>query len=284
MDERDKDHTGPDSADDKAHFELSPHDQDEAEDGDGAEGRSEPEARPRAEAKPLLQLQEDKCPKCGMALRHDAVFCIKCGYDLRTNEVRTAQVGVEHVAEPPAPDANDFSKPGRGGIGLLVGIGGAITVGAMVMAGLRAPPSFAPTAASIVLCLYEVALHTGTGLIAILIAARVSEMKPGRLDLAAARIFVAFAAFQLIHSITFGEYRLLVTLLMYPLAMATYWGVVMLLFRKPRMVALLVLISHFVLWVLVQMGMSLSAYVGEVSARPPAVVAPAHAGDGTLPM
>jgi hypothetical protein len=127
--------------------------------------------------------------------------------------------------------------------------------------------------ASVVLCLYETALHTGTGVIAVLIAARIAELKPGRLDLAAARVFVEFSAFQLLHSITFGEYRLLVTILMYPIALAAYGGLVMLLFKKSRTIAGTVLVAHFVLWIVVQAGMSLAGYVSHVEQTQPAPAA-----------
>lgn len=228
------------------------------------------------DAPPLLELAEDKCPKCGTVLSHDAVFCIKCGYDMRTNETRTPTLGVEHVFEKPKEEEPVFAAPGRGSIKMLLAIGGAITLGAMVIAGLNAPPRFLPVVANVLLCLYETALHTGTGVVAVLIAARVAELKLGSLELAAARVFVAFSAFQLLHSINFGQYQLLVTLLMYPIALATYWALIMLLFRKPRMVALHVLIAHFVLWVAVQLGMELTAYARSVPAAK--VVEPAPAG------
>ena len=228
---------------------------------------SPPPAASPSEAPSLLELAEDHCPKCGMVLSHDAVFCIKCGYDLRTNEVRQATVGVEHVAEAPAaPLENVFSPPGRGNVQVLAAIGGGLTLGAMIFAGLNAlPPTAMAVFANVVLCLYETALHTGTGIVAVLIAARLADLKIGRLDLAAARIFVAFAAFQLIHSITFGEYQTLVRLAMYPVALAVYWVLVMFLFRKPRMVAVTVMVAHFVLWFAVELGMGLSAYVSRVA-------------------
>ena len=222
-------------------------------------------ARPD-EVPTLLELVEDTCPKCGTRLNHDAVFCIKCGYDMRTNEVRTPTLGVEHVVDKPAAKEPVFSEPGRGGVNLLLGIGGALTIAAMVVCGLNAPPKFMPVFANVLLCLYETVLHTGTGIVAVLVAARLADMKPGRLDLAAARIFVAFASFQLLHNITFGEYRLLVTILMYPVAFAAYWGLVMLLFRKPRMVGVTVMAAHFILWLVVSMGMGLAAYVTHVNA------------------
>ncbi len=220
-----------------------------------------------ADAPPLLELAEDKCPKCGMSLRPDAVFCIKCGYDLRTNEVRKPKVGVELVAEKPPEEAKEFSTTGRGNVKLLLGIGGAISLGAMVMAGLNAPPGFRVVAA-VILSLYEIILHTGTGMVAILIAARIAELKPGNLELAAARMLVAFSSFQLIHSITFGEYPTLVKLLMYPLALAAYFGLIMLLFRKPRSIVISVLVAHAVLWLAVEAGMELASYVNSAPPVP----------------
>lgn len=213
-----------------------------------------------ADAPSLLELAEDKCPKCGTVLRHDAVFCIKCGYDMRTNEVRKPTLGVEHVVEKPKEEPKEFSVAGRGNLQLLLGIGAAITIGAMVVAGLNAPPGFRIVAA-VLLCLYEIVLHTGTGMVAVFIACRIAELKPGNIELAAARMLVAFSTFQLIRSISFGTYPTLLLLLMYPLALAAYWGLIMLLFRKPRMLATTVLVAHAVLWIAVQAGMELSSYV-----------------------
>jgi hypothetical protein len=220
--------------------------------------------RPEPEKVPsLLELAEDECPKCGTVLSPSAVFCIKCGYDMRTNEVRTPRLGVEHVEEKPAVPEHEkvFSAEGRGNLNVLLGVGAALTVGAMVVAGLKSPPGFFTVAASVVLSLYETVLHTGTGLVAVLIAARLADLRPGRLDLAVARIFVAFASFQLLHQVTFGEYQILVTILMYAAALAAYWGLVMLLFRKPRMVAVTVMVAHFLLWIAVTMGIELAKYV-----------------------
>lgn len=262
-------------SDSKEHFDLEPIEDRPREEAKGPSGpapsppgqAATPVPPSPADAKPLLELEEDVCPKCQSPLTPDAVFCVKCGYDLRTNETRTPRLGVEHVAEKPKEEPNEFSLPGRGKVPVLLAIGGVITVGAMVVAGLNAPPHFGPVLARVILCLYETALHTGTGLIAVLIAARLVEQKPGNLELALARVFVAFSTFQLLHQITFTDYRVLSALLMYPLGLAAYWGLVMLLFRKPRMVALMVVLVHVVLWLVVQIGVGLSNYASAQSVQ-----------------
>lgn len=254
----------------KDHYELESHDPDAPaptpspapSPSPGMSAASSQPTPPLPEKVPsLLELAEDTCPKCGTLLKPDAVFCIKCGYDMRTNEVRTPRLGVEHVEEKPPEPEKVFSTPGRGDVKVLLAVGGALTVGAMVVAGLKSPPGFVTVVASVVLALYETVLHTGTGLIAVLIAARLADMRPGRLDLATARIFVAFAAFQCLHRISFGEYEVLVMILMYAAALAAYWGLVMLLFRKPRMVGVTVMVAHFLLWMVVMAGVELAKFV-----------------------
>jgi hypothetical protein len=220
----------------------------------------EAEKKPRLEARPILELAEDECPNCHAQLEPDAVVCLKCGYDLKANVVRTPETGVDVKAAPEEPVL--FVTPGGPSPRVLTAIGGVLTMGAMVAAAAYMPPhTFWHTAAQVALALYETALHTGTGVVAVLVAARICEQRIGRVDLAATRIFVAFAAFQLVHRLYIFDY-VAWRALVWVLAGAAYWGLVMLLFRKDRITGLLIVLAHFVLWALVELGMALSAWVG----------------------
>jgi hypothetical protein len=123
----------------------------------------------------------------------------------------------------------------------------------------------------VVLCLYRVALHTATGVVAVGVAAHLQGEKLGRVDLAAARMFAAFALFQLLTQLRVpSAYSVISVGVPWLLALAAYWGAVLILFRKDRAGATVIALAHFVLWVLLNAGMSLAVAVGAGIAGLPA--------------
>lgn len=207
--------------------------------------------KPSLSAEPLIKLVENMpCPKCNADMAHDAVVCLKCGYDMAAGRVRETAVGKPvEVAAAPAANANDFSKPGKLDALALVIIGALLLAGAMFFAGWYAPPnaSAGVRAARVGLTVLEAAIHTGTGLIACVAAAVLSRMQVGRVDLAAARVFVCFAAFLLItrfhydpapdaNTIVKGG----IAFVQWVTAMGIYWLLAMTLFwKKPSETGLL---------------------------------------------
>lgn len=241
----------------------------------------------RIDAKPILEIEEDLCPKCKSVLRPDEIVCVKCGFDMRRNEVHAPKLGVEHIdpnAKPEGPPPRiegakpheEFSAEGRGSVQTLLLFAGALVISAMVIAGIDAPTGRVwPTVGRVVLMLYETVLATGLGLAAVAVVARICDMKLGRPDLATARILIAFAAFQVVRSITFPGPALLVTLLMWSLAIAAYGFLVMFLYKKPRNIAMYVLATHFILYFALRGGMELSGWV-QSAEREAAVAAAAR--------
>lgn len=231
--------------------------------------------RPRIEAESILELAEEKCPKCGAVLGVNDVVCMKCGYDLRVSAVREVEQRVEHVEEDAGGDAAEpFVTPGRGTPKALVIAGAVVTVAAMVAAGMGVPvgQSGWVVVAAVLLVLYEVVVHTGTGLVAVAAAARISEERFGgeeAVPLAAARVFLAMAVFELVlNLVAFTPY--VGPWIAPPVAVAAYWLVVWGLFNKTRTVALVIVLTQVILWVLVRMGMELGAWYHAV----PAAAAP----------
>lgn len=233
-------------------------------------------------AKPIFEIENDPCPKCGTILRPGEVVCVKCGFDLRKNQALAPSVGVEHVdaatleraklkaagVEPKADTGEEFSTPGRGNLQTILIFAAALVVSSMVIAGLDAPVGgFLPTMLRALLALYKIVLATGAGVVALVIVTQISEMKLGRPDLAMARILLAFAAFQVIQSVTFPGPPLLVHLLMWTVALAAYWLIVKILFKKSSIVALYLLATHCLLWLVLQGGMSFSRQVYMVEAE-----------------
>lgn len=216
----------------------------------------------KIEAQPILDLAEDDCPKCHAPLKPDAVVCMKCGYDLLANTVRAPEVGEQIVPPSTAEDAapGEFSTPGRGSAKTVAIIGAVIALGAMIAAGVNSPPHFVPVSSRVILTLYETLLHTGTGVFAVFLAARLSEMRLGNVELAAARMLTAFATFQLFTHLGLDGPPLLVRTTLFLLGATAYWGLVMLLFKKSRVEALLVTLIHMILWIIVQLGSVLTAW------------------------
>ena len=251
-------------------FELAPVEPAPAPPGlaEAPADRREPRGEIKAES--VLNIQEDHCPKCGVVLGPVDLVCVKCGYDLLKNEQRTVERKVEEVQDEADGDGEEgggepFVTPGRGSAKLWAAVGGAATVAAMVFAGWGTPPGEGAgvVIAAITLVVYRVLVHTGTGLVAVGVAARINEQRFGgedALPLAAARVFVAIAVFELITTMlppligTAGKF------LGVPLGAAAYWGIVMVLFDKDRTVALVITLAQVILWVVVQLGMELSGW------------------------
>lgn len=260
MSDEPRQHTGDDEP-----WELEPVGSETPAPGPAPEGHAD-KPTPKIEAQPILELEEERCPKCRAPLGPGDVVCLKCGYDMRANTVRQVEHRTESVdAEPGEAEAEPFVTPGRGSPKALAIAGGVLSITAMIVAGLGVPPDGSTwlVVASVLLVLYEVVLHTGTGLVAVAAAARISEERFGgeeAVQLAAARVFVAMAVFELVlHLVGLTPYRL-VAVLAWPLAGAAYWLVVWLLFNKTKTVALVIVLAQVILWVLVRLGMEIATW------------------------
>ncbi len=214
----------------------------------------------------IFDLAEDRCPKCGNVMGTTDVVCLKCGYDFRANAVREVETGEANVAlatdEPKVPV--EFVMPGRLSAKTLGIVGGVLAIGALVASGVFAPSGGAWVVVGlVVLCAYQIVLHTATGVAAVAVAAKLSSERFGRHDLALGRMFVAFSLFQLLTRVRVPTgYTTLNVALAWAVALAAYYGTVMILFRKDRAEAALIALSHFMLWILLNAGMELSGLVG----------------------
>lgn len=231
-----------------------------------------------------FEIAEDRCPKCGIPMPSLAVVCVKCGYDQRANVVREVTTGTVETpadpeptskAAPAAPAGKEFVEPGRLSSQALTIIGGVLTVGALVGAGVWGPRgSFWLVVASLAYTLYLIAVNTVTGVAAVAIAAKVSHAAFGRLDLAAARMFAAFALFQALVNVRYPlGYQVLTAGLPFLVGAAAYFGAIMLLFKKDRQTTSLIALGHFVLWLLLQLGPMLAGMMsvaGSGATPPPA--------------
>lgn len=74
-------------ADEQSHYDLT-----------------DPEPEPISSRPSLLVSRPENCPNCGQPLPDDeSIVCVKCGYDLRSTEIRATTVGKPVEQEPPPP-------------------------------------------------------------------------------------------------------------------------------------------------------------------------------------
>ncbi len=185
-------------------------------------------------------------------------------------------VGAAAPAVTPEDPGSIFVIPGLGDERVWGLVGAALLLATLIAVGINTGAGTTRTVASVALMLYKVLIHTGTGVVAVWIAAVLSEKRFGRLELGAARMFAAVAAMALFFSVRiafFGtsdfERNLWSTLF----GAAAYLGLVAGLFRIWGRPLMYVVGSHLGLWLLVQVGLLLAAYVSAVPA-PPAAGAP----------
>ncbi|MCA9312218.1 MAG: hypothetical protein KDA21_13475 [Phycisphaerales bacterium] len=161
---------------------------------------NQPEKKPEVyelEADEVL----DTCPSCGKPWpSEDAVVCMHCGLNLRTNEKlaeATPDAPAVELEEPPPPA--QVCHKGWLSWKVTAGIAGGVLLIACIMNGMTIPlgeKSDAPVAYSwmaLVHMLLFVVLATGLGVFAILLTARMTNAEVGDLRHGIARIGLALA-------------------------------------------------------------------------------------------
>jgi len=223
-------------------------------------------ARPAAAIPPAplpLDLADEDCPRCHKPLAHEAVMCINCGYDLKANVIREPELGEVVVTAQQSAGAKEFVTPGRGSAQVLATCGVFITIGALIIAGVndRQWGAFV-LLGSIAIMLYNILLHTCTGVVAVILAAKFTEERFTRLELAAARMFVAVALFYALSSLRLPiNLAFVAGLLAWVSALGVYFGVVWWFFKKDRYGTALIALAHFLMWLLLQLGPVLASWV-----------------------
>jgi hypothetical protein len=224
-------------------YPLEPHEEDSKK---PFESPAERERRARIEAPGLLSDFEE-----------DADFD-------RDPELERVVAGPKHVKEPDPPEdeREAFTKPGFGEARTWAVVGAVLLVSAMIATAINAPNR---AVARVLLTLYNVLLHTGTGVVAAFVAAMLMERRLGTFELAAARMFTAVAAFSLLlnlHINLMGERFATMKLEELTLAALAYVLVIAVTFRLWAWQPLMYVIgAHFVLWLTVYVGMLLSGHV-----------------------
>ena len=142
-----------------------------------------------------------------------------------------------------------WTQPGFPGFRAGVVMAGCFAIAGTVLAGVNA--SDAAIWRSLFM-LYQIVLHVGTGMLAVLLAAVMSARRINEPMLAAARVAVAVGAFHLGYALNItllpGKFEELVVGAM------GYVLVLLLMFRLPRYELGVMAIAHASFWVLVEIG------------------------------
>ena len=199
----------------------------------------------------------------------DAVVCMRCGFDQKAGVVRKAEVAVEEV-EPPKP-VPDFVVQARATPKVLAIIGGSIGVIAMIATGIKThSQGWGVLIPSVLLTLYVTVVHACTGVIAVAIAAKLSEQKLGRIDLAAARMLVAVSIFEFVRSLeVLGVPSWLSNSVLVIVAAGAYLLFLMILFKKDHTKAGMIAVAHLAVYALFEIGAWLSVWLSAALAAAP---------------
>lgn len=239
------------------------------------------------------------------------VVCIACGFDTRTGVNVPAAVatptttassaadtasktapasgggvvsgdagisGAEAMhAEAAKDDAKPISPDSKPGLSVLLGIGGVAALCALVVIAAGAPVGAGLWIISgrVLLGIYDVAIHTGTGVVAVVLAGLLLKKPVGRLDLAAGRMLVAFSVFLLVSKVQPGALGWFGVLLMMLMGAAAYWVSVLLLFRRNVQETHTIACAHAGLYIVVWLGTSLGLALDAAEKQLPRAPTPA---------
>lgn len=255
------------------------------------------------------------CPACGKMMAPTDVVCIACGFDTRTGVnvpaavatattaatstaeamTKTSSAGAEPSstladasgagisgaeamhAEAAKEDAQPISPDSKPGLNVLLGIGGVAAVCALVVIAAGAPVGAGLWIISgrVLLGIYDVAIHTGTGVVAVVLAGLLLKKPVGRLDLAAGRMLVAFSVFLLVSKVQPGALGWFGVLLMMLMGAAAYWVSLLLLFRRNVQETHTIACAHAGLYIIVWLGTSLGLVLDAAEKQLPRAPTPA---------
>lgn len=256
---------------------------------DAASASGDPAAKPRLFDIPLPPASggpgkgKIDAPKLLDGFEEDADF----DKDPELERVITGRDKRPKALEPVPVAMEDFVKPGLGGAKVWMVVGTVCLVVALVATGVNAENS---AFVRVMLMLYNVLLHTGTGVVALFIAATLLKKRLGSFELAASRMFSAVALFGMMFAFQFSPFGnqgvnstivLFLAASAYGLLVATLFG----LWKKEPLGY--VVGSHFGLWLIVAVGSLMTQFVASHPAakksapaevKPAPVVHPAPTG------
>lgn len=226
------------------------------------------------------------CPGCRTQVPTTATMCVKCGADLRS-AVKTAA-----ATAPVAPSGSPASWPEFAPasaskqkafliVGCLLTLAAAI---ATIYYGGRAEQTggietFLRHIGRALLTFYSIALHTGTGVVAIWVASKITRHRFGSFEGAVTRMFVLVSAFFFMANIQLPLGDVLTPIASLLMAAGLYWLLAIVVFNKKVEHVNVLSVVHLSLFVLLWLGYILYGWVktapGPATAPPvPAQVQP----------
>lgn len=186
-------------------------------------------------------------------------------------------------AEAAKEDEQPISPDAKPGLKVLLGVGAVAAACALVVIAAGAPAGAGIWIISgrVLLGVYDIAIHTGTGVVAVVLAGLLLKKPVGRLDLAAGRMLVAFSVFLLVSKIQPGALGWFGVLMMLAMGAGAYWVTLLLLFRRNVQETHTIACAHAGLYLLVWLGTSLGLALGAAektlpNAPPPTPAPPAQ--------
>lgn len=167
------------------------------------------------------------------------------------------------ASEPPG---ECFVEPGMGSSKVWLVVGGVLLVLAVVAAAITQKDH--PVLASL-LVLYNGFLHTGTGVAALGVGSVVAGKRLGPLDLATSRMFAAVAGLLLLTNCTINIFGT-TPIEELVLGAIVYAAIVAGTFRFWGQTLATVASAHFLMWLIVKIGMEITQHIG----RTPAATTP----------
>lgn len=179
-------------------------------------------------------------------------------------EAATAKKPATSADAPAVPERPALVRPGAGSPSVWVGASCGLLLGAVIAAAVNEPNH--PFVAGM-LAMYDAGLHTCTGVAALGAIAMLLRRPLGPIELAAARMLAAVCAFLLVFNVKIdligtSKWEELL------LGAAVYIGAVAMLFRIWKRPLMYVVCAHFLLWMIVQIGMQLSGWLATAPAKP----------------
>lgn len=185
-------------------------------------------------------------------------------------EVDRVILGKPVDAAPPAPvpeSKEEFVTPGLGGPKVWAIVGGVLLLLSLIASGMQPAGSGQLRLVRVMLTLYGTLLHTGTGVVALFVAATLLRKRLGKFELAAARMLTAVGAFSLLMSMQLTLFGVdwLDRLVMLVVAAGVYIVLIATLFNVWQKHPLGYIVgSHFFLWLIVAVGMLMSQWESQM--------------------